>query len=253
MQGFSVVFFAFWAMVSNLGATLRLTVLPWLIVVAIVFSMLELTLGAGSRVFEVLELGSVLSMPSMLPVLVLSNFVAFIIGCWVGVSWHRHILLREQTFGVLPRRNSEAFKDYFPAALKFAALAFAILLMINWLMIPLVSQLGFEGGGGKIVSILINSLLVTLVLRLGLVLPAAAIGQPISMEDSWDATRGYSGPVFAVALFIVQLVDLTRMLHCRSIAECLLHFIGNWAGMVLMLGALTVLYGVRIQGRRMIV
>ena len=253
MQGFSVVFFALWAMVTNLGATVRLTVLPWFLLVATGFAILELTLGAGGRLFQFATQGLPMPTDPALPIAVLTGFVAFMIGCWVGISWHRHILLKEPAFGVLPNRNSDAVQTYLPSAIKFAILGLAMLVMINELMTPLIPQLGLDKGGGKIASLLVNALLVTLVLRLGLVLPAAAVGQPMSMEDSWDATRGYSGPVFAVALFIVIMVDLSGLLHCQSGLGCLLGFVGNWASMILTLGALTVLYGVRIQGRKMIV
>lgn len=253
MQGFSVVFFAVWAMVTNMGATLRLTVLPWTIVIATAFAALELSVGAGERVFQLVRPTQALALAGFSPIVIVTHFVLFMVGCWVGVSWHRHILLKEQANRLLPRRNSAAVHTYLPSAVKFTVLAAAMFLMINWLMIPLIPQLGLTGGGGKIASILVNAMLVSLVLRLGLVLPAAAIGKPMSMEQSWDATRGYSGPVFAIALVVVQLVDLTHLLQCSSVADCVLRLMGAWAGLVLTLGALTVLYGVRVQGRRMIV
>ena len=253
MQGFSIVFFAVWAIAGNPRAALRLSILPWIAGFAAVFAILQPLVGVGLSMLASDRIPPAMHDQGYSPALLFSLFVFGIVSCWIGMTWHRHILLRETAQSMLSRRNVEAFLLYFRAMAKVAVLAAAILLMIKALMVPLVPALGLAGPGAKVVSIAINALLISLVLRFGLVLPAAAIGRPISMGDSWAATRGYSGPVFAIAFFIVVVNELTALFPETSAAASVLVAAGSWTGMMLTLGALSVLYGVRIQGRRLIV
>jgi len=250
MQGFSIVFFAVQSMFRDLGVTFRLTVLPWLLVMSFVFCIFQLLTGAG------LEAGTVTnaaSSPGYVPAFALSLFVLCMVGSWVGLSWHRHVLLRESAGSVLPKRNSQAFEYYFDAAMKFALLSFAVVMMIKLLMMPLVPIMGFFGPGAKVISLAINALLVSILLRYALILPAAALEQPITMGDSWEATQGYHGPIYAIAFFIVLVVDLAGLVPGQGLATTVLEFSAAWASLVLCISVVTVLYGVRVEGRRLIV
>ncbi|MDQ2092007.1 hypothetical protein NO357_19065 [Marimonas arenosa] len=240
-------------MVRNPGTTLRLTVLPWMVGMAVAFALFQLMAGLDLTAALPGQLSQVAALTGYLPALVISLFVFCMIGAWVAMSWHRHILLREEAVAVLPKNNSESFDGYFDAVMKFALLSLVIFLMIKFLLVPLVPVLGLGGPGGKIISIGINALLVAIVLRHGLVLPGAAIGKPIAMDESWQATSGYSGPIYAVALCITLFVDLAGQLPAGNLAGVALQITAAWAGLILAVGVLTVLYGVRIQGRRMIV
>ena len=252
MQGFAVVYFAVHSMVRNPGATIRLTVLPWAVGMAVAFALFRLMAGLELSAALPERLATVAALSGYLPALVVSLFVFCMIGAWVAMSWHRHILLKEGAVAVLPKQNSEAFDSYFDAVMKFALLAFVIFLMIRFLLVPLVPALGLGGPGGKLVSIAVNALLVSIVLRHGLVLPGAAIGRPISMDESWRATSGYSGPIYAVALGVTLVLDLAATLPTDNLAAVALQITALWACLILSVGVLTVLYGVRVQGRRMI-
>lgn len=252
MQGFAIVFFAVHSMARDPGAMVRLTLLPWIVALTTVFALFELMAGLGLSALDPERMMSLAALSGSFPALVASFFVLCLIAAWVGLSWHRHILLKEAPVSVLSRQNPKTFGAYFDAVMKFGLLTLVIVLMIKSLMIPLVPVLGLGGPGGKIVSIGINALLISLVLRHGLVLPGAAIGRPISMEDSWRATRGYSGPIYAAAFFIVLFIDLAGQLPTNNLAATVLQFLAGWAGLMLSVGVLTVIYGVRIQGRRMI-
>lgn len=253
MQGFSIVYFAVHSMARNPGATIRLTVLPWAVGMAVAFGLFRLMAGLDLDAALPANLAAAAGLYGYLPALAISAFVFCMIAAWVAMSWHRHILLKENAVAVLPKNNSSAFDGYFDVVMNFALLAFVVFLMIKFLMVPLVPVLGLGGPGGEVVSIMINALLVSIVLRHGLVLPAAAIGRPMDMGESWRATSGYSGPIYTVALVITLVAELVGLLPGANIAAIALQITAWWAGLILVVGVLTVLYGVRVQGRRMIV
>lgn len=249
MQGFSIVFFAAYAMVRDPGVTFRLAVLPWAVAMATGFVLFQLMTGQGFTGFRPERAGQW----GYLAALSFSLFVICTIGAWVGMSWHRHILLKEGPVAVLPRRNAGLFHDYFDAVMKFGLLLLVIVLMIRFLTVPMVPAMGLGGPGGHIVSLGISALLISLVLRHGLILPAAAVGRPISMDRSWQATQGYSGPIYLAAFVIVLVVDLAGELPDANPAALALQAAAAWAALILSFGVLAVIYGVRIEGRRMIV
>ncbi|MEZ5714296.1 MAG: hypothetical protein R3D85_03430 [Paracoccaceae bacterium] len=145
MQGFSVVYFAVQSMARDPGATIRLTVLPWAVGTAVAFALFRLMAGLDLQAALPGNLVAVAGHYGYLPAMAVSLFVFCMIGAWVAMSWHRHILLKEEAVAVLPKNNSEAFDGYFDAVMKFALLAFVIFLMIKFLLVPLVPVLGLAG------------------------------------------------------------------------------------------------------------
>lgn len=253
MQGFAIIFFAAWAMVRDLGKTLRIAVAPLVLAAVICDGLLRIATGTRLSVSAVARLAAEVA-PLQAATLIACATLLIVPACWVGLRWHRHILLKRGGVMELSRWKGAraAYPGYIRAVLTLAVPGLAIVLMIEALMVPLVPRLGFAGPGGEIAVIAISALLVSLLLRLGLVLPAAAMGRPFNMADSWAATRGYSGPVYAIALVIVLIAALLRHLTGHNPAAWLLEATGYWAGALLFVGALSVLYGVRVEGRRLI-
>ncbi|MDU8926060.1 hypothetical protein RXV86_01545 [Alisedimentitalea sp. MJ-SS2] len=234
-------------MVRDRGMTLRLTVLPWAVAMATVFAILELIAGLGLSSLGYDQLLASMRTPGYLPAIMISLFVVCTIGAWVGLSWHRHVLLGEKAVAVLPRNNSETFDPYFDAVMKFTALTLGVVMMIKYLMVPLVPVLGLAGPGAKVISVAINALLVTILLRHALILPAAALGKPVSMSTSWKVTSGFTGPIFSIAFVVVIVVETARMLPAGNLAALVLQFTAVWAGLILCFGVITELYKVRTR------
>ena len=130
MQGFSIVFFAVWAIAGNPRAALRLSILPWIAGFAAAFAILQPLVGVGLSMLASDRIPPAMHDQGYSPALLFSLFVFGIVSCWIGMTWHRHILLRETAQSMLSRRNAEAFLLYFRAMAKVAVLAAAILLFL---------------------------------------------------------------------------------------------------------------------------
>jgi hypothetical protein len=106
------------------------------------------------------------------------------------VRWHRFVLRDETRPGGL---FSPAWRLFVTAALKLA-----LLMLGGMLVIALILGLLPIFIAGPLAAIGVVALLAAAV-RVGLVLPAAAVGQPISFRASWDRLAGNGLRLFACA------------------------------------------------------
>ena len=116
---------------------------------------------------------------------------------WIAVGWHRYILLDEMPGTIVPPFRGDRILAYFGNTLLVGLIAGAVGLVV---FVPLVFiAAGIARGGGAVSYLLILVSLVgyffaaVLVYRVSLILPASAIGKPITISESWAATRGSGG------------------------------------------------------------
>ncbi|WP_370231699.1 hypothetical protein [Cognatishimia sp.] len=174
---------------------------------------------------------------------------------WVIVAWHRFILLNEQPNGWVPPFNRDRMWAYFIQVLKL----FGVGILIGIPLTIVFVVIGAAGGGfvAFLVTGIVLGLLVTvLFVRWSLILPAAAIGKPLSLRQSFNATKGAAFALIvavvlvAILQFCLQFVAgiLTESLYLVGVAVNLL--IGFAIGM-LNASILTTLYGHYVEGREL--
>ncbi|NIZ60615.1 hypothetical protein DL239_06455 [Sedimentitalea sp. CY04] len=131
----------------------------------------------------------------------LSILVFFIMELWIFVSWHRFILLEEYPNGWVPEFR-------FDRILAYAGRGIMIGIIVMLLWIPAMI-LTFLLGPLAIIGVLGTVLfMVVLIYRLVAILPAAAIGRPLTIGQAWEATRGSSGTILVlmVVIFLAQIL-----------------------------------------------
>ena len=128
----------------------------------------------------------------------------------MAILWHRHTL--KETSSPLPMSP----KVIFGYLWRVVALALIQLLAGLTLVLPLIaagqgdatSSTGPAMSSMLLTSFLTQFLLVWLSLRLSLILPAAALGRPISIAHSWRSTRAISRSLWGVAA-VLALINTT--------------------------------------------
>jgi hypothetical protein len=124
---------------------------------------------------------------------ILPSLIELPILASVAVAWHR-LLLKEK------RQSAGWYAKLDGATLRYAAVSFGLSLFWNapfWLLVPIFRA--SASGDPSVASVLAlfamagSALVLGLVTsRISLVLPALAIGQPLSLAQSWQITRGNS-------------------------------------------------------------
>lgn len=184
--------------------------------------------------------------PLLLAILFFAVFFA-----WAAVGWHRYVLLEEPASGFATPWDSGRIWGYiWRLVVIFIVIgaAFAFLL-------------GFVGGalggepGSAIMTALglgLNLLASWMFVRMGLILPAAAVDQTLKIRESWSATSEISGeiliPIIAISLGfgLAQgvVMGLIGGLPGLALLVCLV-----WVQMLANLALLSTLFGNRIEGR----
>lgn len=174
--------------------------------------------------------------------------------CWAAVVWHRFVLLEEYADGFLPRWRGDRVFSYLGKALMVGLLVIgASLLMGIGIGIVLaavpVPAVGIVLGFGLIFGV---SWVAT---RVGLILPAAAIGAPLKVGESWDATAPVSAqiilPIFVIAIAGALASQLMILIFGATILGAIASIAVSWLHLLVNLALMTTLYGNLVEGRQL--
>lgn len=181
----------------------------------------------------------------------------------IAIAWHRFVLLDEVPGPVWPRVLLMTLGSY---VLRSVGLFLLLALLLSLISIPM-----FMLGGSEFAAIAVFVMigvpavlaLVVLNFRWSLILPAAAIGQPISMKQARRATEGKSKLILFLTLLysILPVVIGAAVGVVREVLSALdslplpleLALNGAMNAFLFLVGAsmLTTLYGVFIEGREL--
>jgi len=150
-------------------------------------------------------------------------FVATFAAISIAIGWHRYMLLDEQPPKIHLINFHWPLGSYFLKSLKIGLLFVLIAIPISYFVLSFMSSIAGSiiGLGGNFKSlILLNTLLLMplnifftwLILRVGLVLPATAIGKELGIFESFAKTSNHSGQFFMVAILLTLLYSLPGLL-----------------------------------------
>jgi hypothetical protein len=195
---------------------------------------------------------------------------AVVAYCWAAVGWHRYVLLEETGNGFLPVWRGDRIGAYFGRAF----------------IVGVVVMLAVLGGGivVGIVAAITQSVGVAIALgiglvfgaswvatRIGLVLPAAALGERMTIGESWAVTRPVASQIFLPLIVIALVVGVIQQLvmvifgqtvmvemfgvmqdqMVLSLPGQVLYGVLSWVQVLLNLALMTTLYGNLVEGRQL--
>jgi hypothetical protein len=225
----------------NFGKALHIWAVPWVIAGVIVFG---LALAFGLTFEEQPQDGA----------LILVGLVALVVfiaaALWVAVAWHRYILLEDAPKGILPPLHQDRILAYlgkgfilFLLFLVAAAIVFGIIAALAVVIPALAVVLGVAVGLAMIVVFY----------RLSVILPAAALGEPLSLSRALEETRGSTGTivVIAVCMVLLQLVlqGIVMILSFIPLVGIVVSLAVTMFTTMLGISILTTLYGYYIEKR----
>lgn len=272
--GYQVFALCIRQVLNNWRMTLRISWF-WLLLIAAA-GILHTAAAAG--------LGSALagSTPSSPPILIsllsIAWFVLIVFGfCTVAIAWHRYVLRNEipSTFYVLQRGWS--IGGYFWKTVKIALIFFALFFVFVGLPIWLLgfpAVFGFLGltdvgtvpaPGSLIllfaVSIAYSTIGVWIFLRLGTCLPAIAVGNRMTLAESFRLTRPFARQLFTTAILISLFQAIPSVVQSfatvafgsevvvLNIVVVVMALVFSWINTFVGIGVLTVIYGHLAENR----
>ena len=204
MLGWTLFTRALSVLVENVGAALRVGAAPVAAIVLVEYAMLSLYPEALGGI-DVAEPDA----GALLAGLVLAA-ATFALGAWAAVGWHRYVLRGDAPAGWLPPVDGRTILSYVGLSLGIGLLValtlMAVTTMVGVLVLPLM------GAGGQVVVLAAGAICaLILVFRLSLVLPARAVGRPMTFADAMRATRGHSGTAVVLAIVMGAFLVLLQL------------------------------------------
>lgn len=194
------------------------------------------------------------AMSSIAPIAIITALLMAVVYIWLAVTWHRYILLDEQPGGQLPAFHQKEIISYAGNAILLWLISIVVFMVVGLVSSPLA----FLGPIGAIlIGIIILAVALIVGYRLGLVLPSRAIGQRLTLGEAWEATKGQSGTILALAVvsaIAAVVIDIPAMvlavLPGIGTTLALIWRLGTgWVTLVVGVSILTTLYGVYIEKR----
>lgn len=195
---------------------------------------------------------------------------AVVAYCWAAVGWHRYVLMEEVGNGFLPTWRGDRIGAYFGRAF-VVGLAVIAAVVGGGIVVALAVALTQSGGIALLLGIGLVLGASWIATRIGLVLPAAAIGERMTLSESWAATRPVSGqillPLIVIALAVGLIGQLIVLIFGQttsvemfgqvqpqvvlSLPGQILNGIVSWLQILVNLALMTTLYGNLIEGRQL--
>lgn len=248
VKGWTIFLHAARMVLGNWKEALQLALLPALLVVVVISSLGGVAILDPS--FDPAQDSLALAFGQLIVNFVIMSLVI----CWVGVNWHRFVLLEEYPSSWIPPIRFKEMLSYIWKGLILIGVGILAMLPVQ-VVIGLLAALT---GGASAVSlfILIAAVLVLSVgfYRLAVILPSAAIGQNLSLGKAWSDTKEASADILVVivASFMVQVAIQLFVMMIGGISPVLGTGVSVFASIVLSLiniSVLTALYGHYVEGR----
>ncbi|WP_152610506.1 hypothetical protein [Leisingera sp. ANG-DT] len=236
----------------NFGDMLRVFLVPTLLIVVVCGVFLKVT-----GLLDVLQLGVMtpLQEDSGLggPLFIVA-ILSLLIGMWSVVAWHRFVLLEELPQGWVPQLRTDRVMAYFGRSLQIALVLFCMMLPV--LLVILFLTMALSGAGSAtlhLINLPIAIFITYLVLRLSVILPAAALGKDMGLRDAWNSTANSFGDLLGLAAIMVAAQYagqfIAESLDGSSLVAIGVSFFVSAALALLNISLLTTLYGHYVEGR----
>lgn len=257
MDAFAIIGHSLKQVFGNLSAALRISLILSLVPLAASFALGIDGFFRNPEEFQfMLQMGNV-PIVSFIVFLLISLVTAI----WIAVAWHRYVLLGEAPGAVVPAPNGERMLSYLGSTVILViigiVLGFVIGLVGGFILSALFSSVRTMTGVyiAMVVAFVVIALPILVIMtRLSLVLPAAAVGKPLGLGGSWDATRGTTGTIVVVVI-VLALASLAlqyigaKILPAGSIGLMIWTFVLQWLSVIVGLSVATTLYGHYVERR----
>ncbi len=268
-MAWTMVRHAFTMIFRNIVPALQSSVAPILVALAISYGVILATdlnpLVLISLAVDPRQMAAVVAAGSsalILGIVFLMLVYAFVFA-WICVAWHRFILLEEKP-GLVPAITGRPIWLYVGTTILLAVLlillAIPVTLALGMLAGPLIDATGAQHAAPLLMSgigLFVDAFLSYLWFRFAVVLPAAAIGRPMTLGDGWSATSRISVPILGAVLILMGATVLAGF-GIGWVAEqsLWLGFAGSvlvqWLTLLMGASVLTTIYGVGVEKRALV-
>lgn len=194
-----------------------------------------------------------------MPVMALEDSFAFLLlsifsvvaSLWIAVAWHRFVLNEEYPSGWMPRWHGANMLGYLGRSILIGLLITVGCLVISLPLGLMAALLPFLLPAMPVVIILFG---VWVFFRLSPVLPAAALGQTVSLRAAWSETAPFAKVILqlsaiVVAAFLLIMTPSLLAAGTESVIALVYDLAIGWLVTMVGISTLTTVYGHVVEGR----
>ncbi|MBS0573757.1 MAG: hypothetical protein JSS08_10960 [Proteobacteria bacterium] len=254
MKGWKIFVFAVQMLLQNFAVAVRVSAVPYVVQVGAMLAFVGLTMFSPQAEQAALIEAGQFPWLGFVAVIV----VASVTGAWIAVGWHRFVLAGEQP-RVVPAFHGERTFAYLGIGLFIGLVASLAAVMMFGTIMLFAHLVPGPGGWAAVVAMMVLSfltvaLVVIICLRLGATLPGVALREGVPFGTGWDATRGETWNILALAIiFGVLHVAATKIgekvFGGNIVLGASWQFVMQWAVLMISLSILTTLYGHYVEKR----
>ncbi len=251
--------------IHNLGFALRAQ-WPWFVLLAVLFtvlaSMVDIEFTSDQAAMEAQLKEHPERAGTFVFAMLTAIFAVMLAFASIAVSWHRYVLLDEVPQGLAKLRVDNIVWRYFGNLWLIGLMVAVAALPLTFVVLPLLSVNPVLGGGAFMAYVFF--ILLPIVYRLSIKLPAVAVGrQGFRMGDAWNVSRGNWGQIVGLGL-VYTAISWVIGLGLLAVSTVLLKIFGptlgfwfdialqvvvNWLVTVMGITLLTSLYGFFVEER----
>lgn len=179
------------------------------------------------------------------------SLASLVASLWIAVAWHRYVLAEEYPTGWLPAWHGGFLLSYLGRSLLIGIIV-AVAIMIVSIPAGMIA-LALPGGLILMFAVMLG-VSVYITFRLGVMLPAAAMGKSMTLSESWKATASESGSIMVLGVIAIGaglILQLPSLLGGSggTVISLIYNLVTGWFAMIIGVSVLTTLYGHMVEGR----
>ena len=248
MQGWKILKHSWLQVFANMWAALRISAILFAIQVS--FSLYLRKAMDGSWVDN----------DDLRWILLLSMLVSSITSLWIAVAWHRYILTGEISGGWLPKLKISRMWSYFLHNILIVGVAMVPLSFVFGIIIGVIWAISLHtldiAEMIRTSSAYLSIPFFFIIVRLIPILPAAALGEKLTLKEAWKSTKGSTGTIALLLVIVVIFYSIatyyfTPYVSGFSFLSVFWVVIVGWIRDIFGLSVISTMYGHYVEGREL--
>lgn len=174
-----------------------------------------------------------------------ANIAVIVASIWIAVEWHRFVLLGERPQTVIPPFRASLLLAYMGKSILLMVVLFAMMfvaMLILMLVMLLAGALQF-----LVMAFLLcaGSALMYAFYRLSPMLPAAALGASLPIQEAWSKTEAYKVQIFQATILMILMTLLLQVPYAflgSGVVGVVVSLVTGWIGLMVGVSLLSAIY-----------
>jgi hypothetical protein len=246
MTGYLLFKHAVQRVFRNLDDALAISGLIWIATMAIVLiaSIYVPAMPATAEGWDALTMSQIL-------IALGANLAVIVSGIWIAVEWHRFVLLGERPQTVIPPFRAALLVAYMGKSLLLMVVLFAMMfvaMLVMMLVMVLAGALQFV-----VMAFLLcaGSALMYAFYRFSPMLPAAALGASLTLQEAWAKTQAHKAQIFQATILMILMTLMLQVPYAflgSGVIGVVVSLVTGWIGLMVGVSLLSAIYELATSG-----